>query len=316
MFRFIPIIYIFNFIVCFYLVLTTKNQYPKTMILRKLAETLIVLLLIVFPFFIGISIAGHTPYTDGNSFWKYVFLWGGISIGIALILMLLLKYFYRSFEQPLLGAAILLLMASPIIGIVGLAAPPDLSINMLDHPEREHLRYLILSLGALLFAVFLLLAFKRNLVQPKGNLRLIIIVLSFLCIAEFAWEFSHHYLYPEGLQAWMNQGSKAEDFGKHYDNVSFINVGVIGRYIQFSLILWLSFQLYKWRHIRIWNPIIISFFCMMGLISATVVFITEFNLPKGYEFLLAFFIPGMPFLLLYWIGIALLTGYKIQRKDL
>jgi hypothetical protein len=41
-----------------------------------------------------------------------------------------------------------------------------------------------------------------------------------------------------------------------------------------------------------------------------VIYVTQFNIPKGFEILLFFFIPGFPFLLLYWLGVALLTKFK------
>jgi hypothetical protein len=34
------------------------------------------------------------------------------------------------------------------------------------------------------------------------------------------------------------------------------------------------------------------------------------NIPKGFEILFLFFIPGMPFLLMYWLGVAILTKLK------
>ncbi len=34
------------------------------------------------------------------------------------------------------------------------------------------------------------------------------------------------------------------------------------------------------------------------------------NMPKGFEFLFLLFIPGIPFFLLYWLGVALLTKFK------
>jgi hypothetical protein len=34
------------------------------------------------------------------------------------------------------------------------------------------------------------------------------------------------------------------------------------------------------------------------------------NIPKGFEILFLFFIPGIPFLLLYWLEVGLLTKFK------
>ena len=87
-------------------------------------------------------------------------------------------------------------------------------------------------------------------------------------------------------------------------------MGVIGRYFQFISVIWLSLHLYKLQQIKIWNPILNIIFSILGIVSATLVFITGFPFPKGFEFLMLFFIPGIPFILLYWLGIALLTKFK------
>ena len=70
-------------------------------------------------------------------------------------------------------------------------------------------------------------------------------VFFMVAFAEFIWEFTHHYLYPEALKEWVNQGKNAEEFGKNYDNLTVINVGVLGRLIQFSFTIWLSFNFPK-----------------------------------------------------------------------
>ena len=112
------------------------------------------------------------------------------------------------------------------------------------------------------------------------------------------------------MKEWIANGKKVEEFGKKYDNITIINIGVLGRLIQFSLMIWLSIHLYKLRHIKIWNPIVTILFSLLGIVSATVIYITQMNIPKGFEILFLFFIPGIPFLLLYWLGIGLLTQLK------
>lgn len=132
----------------------------------------------------------------------------------------------------------------------------------------------------------------------------------FIAFVEFIWEFTHHYFYPEALKEWISEGKKAEDFGKNYDNINIINIGVIGRLLQFSSIIWLSIHLYKLRLIKIWHPIISSILGLLGIVSAIVIMITHFNIPKRFEILLIFFIPGFSFFLLYWLAVAILTKCK------
>ena len=274
---------------------------------NRLLITLTTLISIILPFLIGTSITNYSPYVETNSFQAYVLIWAVISIVFVSIVLLLLNYFPQSFERV---GALLFLLICPILGIIGLAAAPDLSLKMLEHPEREHLRYIFLFIAALLSGASILFLFKRNSLKIEKSTRWIVTVIFTVAFAEFIWEFTHHYLYPEALKEWISQEKNVEEFGKNYDNYNIIILGVIGRFSQFISIIWLSLHLYKLREIKIWSPIISIFLSLMGIISATVVYITQFNFPKGFEFLMLFFIPGIPFLLLYWLGVALLTKFK------
>ena len=277
---------------------------------KKILITLATIILVILPFMVGISIGKYSPYVEANSFRTYVIIWAVVSIVLASTVLLLLKHFHQSFNKIAFAGIFLFLLLCPIFGIVGLVAPPDLSIKMLEHPEREHLRYSLLFIGAILFGFFFYFLLKGNSFKVKGSTKWIMAVFAILAFAEFIWEFNHHYSYPEALKEWINQGKNAEEFVKNYDNSTVIAIGVIGRYFHYLLIIWLSLQLYKLKQIKIWNPIVMTIFGLMGFVSATVIYVTQFNIPKGFEILLFFFIPGFPFLLLYWLGVALLTKFK------
>jgi hypothetical protein len=277
---------------------------------KKILITLTTIILVILPFMAGISIGKYSPYVEANSFRTYVIIWTVVSVVLASTVLLLLKYFNQSFNTIAVAGIFLFLLLCPILGIVGLVAPPDLSIKMLEHPEREHLRYIMLFIAAILFGFFFYLLLKGNSFKVKDSTKWIMAVFATLAFGEFIWEFTHHYLYPEGLKEWINQGRSIEEFVKNYDNSTLIAIGAIGRYFQYLLIIWLSLQLYKLKQIKIWNPIINIILSLLGIVSATVIYVTQFNIPKGFEILLFFFIPGFPFLLLYWLGVALLTKFK------
>jgi hypothetical protein len=277
---------------------------------RKVLTTLTAFILIILPFLIGNAIGKHSPYAEGNSFQTFVITWIAISIAFVSMVLLLVKYYLQSFERLVIVAVFYFLLISPIIGIIGLVEPPDLSLKMLDHPEREHLRYIFLFIGAILFGAAALVLFTSNSLKIIKSTKWIVTVLFILAFVEFIWEFTHHFLYPEALKEWITQGNSAEEFGKNYDNVTVINIGVIGRLIQFSIIIWLSLHLYKLRQIKLWYPILSLIFSLLGIVSASVIYITQMNIPKGFEILFLFFIPGIPFLLFYWLGVALLTKIK------
>jgi hypothetical protein len=278
--------------------------------IKKILLILATLILVILPFLVGIPTIKYSPYVESNSINTYVIIWVFISIAFASITIAVLKYYNQLFGSLLVFGLILFLLVCPIIGIVGLAAAPDLSLKMLEHPEREHLRYIFLFIAAILFGVFFFFLLKSNLLKIKNVTRWIITFVFILAFTEFIWEFTHHYLYPEAMKEWIDQGKNSVEFGKNYDNITIINIGVLGRLIQFSLIIWLSIQLYKLRHIKIWCPIINILLSLIGIVSAIVIYVTHMNIPKGFEILFLFFIPGIPFLLLYWLGVGLLTQFK------
>lgn len=278
--------------------------------IKKIILILATLILIILPFLIGIPIIKYSPYVESNSFKAYVIIWAFISIAVTSISIVVLNYYNQLFGSLLGFGLILFLLICPIIGIVGLAAAPDLSLKMLEHPEREHLRYIFLFIAAIIFGVFFLFLLKSNLLKIKNVTTWIITFVFILAFAEFIWEFTHHYLYQEGMKEWVDQGKNVVEFGKNYDNIYIINIGVLGRLFQFSLIIWLSIRFYQLNHIKIWNPIVNIILSLIGIISAIIIYVTQMNIPKGFEFLFLFFIPGIPFLLLYWLAVGLLTKFK------
>lgn len=282
--------------------------------IKKLLLILTALILFILPFLVGIPLTKYSPYLEANSFKTYVIIWTVISMASASIVIAVLKYRNQLFGSLSVGGVFLFLLFCPIVGIIGLAVAPDLSLKMLDHPEREHLRYIFLFIAAILFGAFSFFLLRSN--SLKNITSWIINFVFILALAEFIWEFTHHYFYPEALKDWITKGNNADEFGKNYDNITIINIGVMGRLIQFSLIIWLSIHLYKLRQVKIWSPIITILLSLMGIASAMVIYTTQMHVPKGFEILFLFFIPGMPFLLLYWLGVGLLTKFnKIEMAD-
>ncbi len=274
--------------------------------LKKIAGVLVALCLFLLPFLMGIPLTRHTPYVDTNSFSTYVIIWSILSLVVVAATVSSGKYFSRTGPWPATGM-LLFFLVCPIFGIVGLAAAPDLSIKILEHPEREHLRYIFLFIAAILFGAFSYYLFKSDFLKNRNTARRLFTLLVILAFAEFIWEFSHHYSYPEAMKAWIGQGNQADTFSKQYDSLGVINLGVLGRLIQFSLIIWLAVLLYKQRYIRIWAPVLILLLGLTGIVTAVLIYFTQMNLPKGLETLMLFFIPGIPFLLLYWLGVTWLT---------
>ena len=241
---------------------------------------------------------------------SFVALYSVFVFVVLFSLILITTKYKHSFVHPVLPGILLFVLGCIMTGIAGLAVAPDLSIKMLEHPEREHFRYILLFMGALFYGLFFAQLLTKNSLQLNNTFKWVMIIIFALTMTELLWEFSYHYFYPEGLKNWIDKGNKAEDFAKSYDDWRSIITGAVGRFLIYVLMLWLSLRLYKIRSIAIWNPIISSFLCVLGIISSIAFFLYgAYNIetPKQFSFLILFIIPGLPFLIMYWIGIALLT---------
>ncbi len=287
-------------------------------ILKKILKTIVIIVLIVFPFLGGALLGKHTPYTEGNSMTSFVALYSVFVFVVLFSLIFITTKYKHSFVQPVLPGILLFVLGCVMTGIAGLAVAPDLSIKMLEHPEREHFRYILLFIGALFYGLFFVQLLTKNALQLNNTFKWIMIIIFVLAMTELLWEFSYHYFYPEGLKKWIDKGNKAEDFAKSYDDWRSIITGAVGRFLIYVLMLWLSIRLYKIRRIAIWNPIISSFLCVLGIISSIAFFLYgAYNIetPKQFGFLILFIIPGLPFLIMYWISIALLTKTNISKTS-
>lgn len=280
----------------------------------KILKFILSVILIILPFFAGIFIAKYSPYVEGNVFNLYLWAWTLASIMSIGASLLLIKYVFNTIESFFSFEVLLFCLAIPIIGIVGLAAPPDLSINLLQHPEREHLRYTMLFLGAALFGLAFMLFWYSNNLKFSSTVRWLMLLLFLVSIGEMIYEFRHHYLFPEGMKDWIDEGNKAEDFERSYDTITILGIGAMGRFFQFVLIALFSITLYRMQKVKVWSPIFSTLIALFGIVSAAMIYVTALKLPQGYEFLFLFFIPGILFILLYMIGVALLTHKSLPPK--
>ncbi len=273
----------------------------------KIVKILAPILLVPLPFLGAGFLSGYSPYFNDNSFGTYIalsFVYGILSF----LLVWLISD--KSLPKPIQIAVYLLFFCGTVMASVfGLASAPDLSINLLEHPEREHFRYLALTTGMILFVTafaFIMVHFLPSL--TKWN-RWIVVFFIFALI-ELVWEFRHHYLFPEAMAEWIKQGNSAADFDKHYDDKTSIGFGTIGRFFQYSLVVWIAALLFQQRLIKAGALYGLSFIAVCGIVSCVACFATDFKFPKGLEILFLFFIPGAQFILLYWLGTALLLTAK------
>ncbi len=276
----------------------------------KIIRHLTTIFLCLLPFLLGSPLGKHTPYIETNPFWTYVIIWATSSLTVAAIAWLIARKFQRNMTNPYLPGYVLFLLLIPALGILGLAVAPDLSMTMLEHPEREHFRYALLFIALIPFFGFFRLINRPNYLELSTIARSVLVALFFIAFLVFLNEFSHHYSYPEALQRWVNEGKAFEDFSKNYDTRAGIAEGAIGRLAQYAFIIFLVIRLYQLRKVLLWAPIVLVFLSLLGMVSSVIMWVTEFHPPQGLEFLFLLFIPGMPFLFLYWLGIAWLTKFN------
>lgn len=272
--------------------------------LQKIVKILLGILAVLLPFLASSFMSRYSPYFNGNGFGVYIAICLAYTLLSALVLFFMMDKALP--RQLLYGGVSLFFLGACIASIFGLGAAPDLGIVMLQHPEREHFRYLMLSIALILFfvAVFLIIKDKWD-VLSKGDKW---IVLFFIAgIIEMCWEFYHHYFYPENLQLWMDQGKKAEEFVQHYDNFSLLRFGAIGRLFQYTVVAWLSYILLRYHHIKAWSFLPLLLFSFIGIFTGVFVFFKGLAFPQSLQIMMLFFIPGFPFILLYWLGVALLS---------
>jgi len=270
--------------------------------LKKIIRVVILIILVPIPFLSSMLwMSKYSPYFGSNSFSVYI----PISILNAVVsFLLLLLVINRQLPKPILRIGILLfLMGAVMASIGGLAAPPDFTPALLKHPEREHYRYALLFLNALLFAAAFILTRQAGF----GKWQKWLLLLFVPALAEMVWEFYHHYYYAENMRIWISQGNNGDKFMDHYSGGAAIKAGAIGRFFQYSCIALLSYVLQQYSRIRKWTLIPLLLLCTMGAITAIYIFFNGFYMPGQFQLFMIFFIPGIPFILLYWIGVALLT---------
>ncbi len=281
--------------------------------IKKIIRIGVSILIAILPFFSAALMASFSPYIEGNSIGIYIL----VSLANVFVSTLILAIVWnRQLPTWLFVAAIMFfLMGTVMASIFGLGVPPEISPVMLQHPEREHYRYAILFLNALFFAgAFLAMVKAKSSALSKWNLWFLLLLIPSL--AEMIWEFYHHYHYAESLQVWLDQGNEAAGFIESYDSISIVRIGAIGRIFQFSCIALLAFVLQRNQYIRKGSMFFLVAFCMIAMVAAIFIFSNGFHFPKGFEFIFMFFIPGVPFLILYWIGVALMTKPPSVQESL
>jgi len=272
--------------------------------LQKIVKILLVILAVLLPFLASSLMSRYSPYFNGNGFGVYIAICLAYTFLSALVLFFMVDKALP--RQLLYGGVFLFFLGACIASIFGLGAAPDLGIVMLQHPEREHFRYFMLSIALLLFVVAFFLIIKDKWdVFSKGDKWIVFFFIA--GIIEMCWEFYHHYYYPENLQLWMDQGKKADEFVQNYDNFSLLRFGAIGRLFQYTVVAWLSFIFLRYHHIKIWTFLPLLILSFIGISTAVFIIFKGLAIPQNLQIMMLFFIPGFPFILLYWLGVALLS---------
>lgn len=280
--------------------------------LRKIIYGIVALVMVILPIAGIIFLAKNSPYYNENAWGPFISVWF-VYLAVSVFTTWLIArktlarpLFYGGFSLSLIGAA--------LVAVGGLGAAPDFGPNMLLYPEREHFRYISLMVAGMLFSLGTIVVLRHYWHTFHKWNRWIAFFLAFALI-EMGWEFIHQYQTHDHLKIWLEKGFKSENFAADYFNQSVLNFGAAGRICQYIFISWFCFILMQAKQLRSWVFLIITIFCILGLISAVGIIITAMHLPKKIEILMIMFIPASPLALLYWTGLALLTtNSKMQMK--
>ncbi len=271
--------------------------------LKTILRVVALVVLALVPFLGTALVARYSPYLEGNTLSIYIAASFVAGFGALLVLLVALN---RKLPTAIMAGGLMFFALGVIMASVLGLGPPQNGIEMLQHTEREHYRYFLLLLNAALFTVgFLLIAKDRK--QEFGRWNVWLLLLLVPAIAIMTWELVYHYHYAEGLAAWIGQGERAEGFGEHYDNQTVVNLGCLGRLFQYGFLVLFFFVLHRFNHIRKGTMIFLMVMCTLGLITMIIILVNGQKLPKAIEFLFFFFIPGAPFLMMYWAGMSVLT---------
>lgn len=272
---------------------------------EKVIKGLVMTALTIFPIFGAINFfIPYSPYTSEDGFGQYIILSGAyLLISVAIMVFIANKSLPRPF---LIAGFLLFLIGATMTSVIGLGAAPDFTVAGLEHPEREHYRYISLLLNAALaaIAIFLILRhFWPDLTQRHRWILLFLIP----AFGELFWEFSHHYFLLDNLQHWIIEGKNAADFEASYSPPSFLRLGMgFFRCLTFIGIAWLALILARAKKIRQWVFIVLAVFCVLGFVGG--IFIVSLGaaaFPK-IGILNLLLIPAGPCLLMYYVGLGIL----------
>lgn len=227
----------------------------------------------------------------------------------------IILYFVLNKNLPkalLLGGEFLFLGGAIATAAIALREP-DMSPTVLQNTTRDHFRYLILFLLAVIncYAFFKIL---KPLWNDLPNIHKWILPIFILATIGFFYEFIHQYFYSDNLKNWIDTGKNAADFNSiYFDNFNTKTFG-LGRIFQYLCIGWLGLILMRFNRLKKWSFGILAFLCTIGVligvrlswVDAEAIFKGEV-FPKGWEILNLFVLPAAPFMLLYWTSIALLS---------
>ncbi len=273
--------------------------------IKKILHVIVIIFLLPLPFIgSGDILKKFSPYFNENGLGLYI----ALSIACGLVSAIAAYYVSnKALAKPLLSAgALLFVIGISMTSVAGLGAAPDFSPTMLQHPEREHYRYVLLFLNALLFAVSFFIII-RNSWSTAAQWHRWIVLLFIPAFAEFLWEFPHHFFLGTHLQQWINQGKNAADFMVNYTPESALRICGIARVFEYLVVVWLALILFKTGFLKKWVLIVLTVFCAVGCFTGIAVAVLGYASFTKLQILMLFFIPAGPFVLLYWTGLALLS---------
>ena len=262
--------------------------------LKKIFSVIINVILILIPFFPVLE--NFFPKVDHTNFSSYLLCCAMVSL-LMLGLVFLLRLDKNA--QPKLFGATWLFFALGIIVMVPLhMGAPKKGVELLQSATEEKVRYAMLLLAIVLFAVGTIAALKPfwKSLKPIGKAILFPLGIAVLIAI---WDNADSLMFSAKLIKWIDSGKNVNDF---FQNYNFHQVWrAIGRMLLYVNAAWLSVVLYKQAIFKKWIAVGLTIFCLIG-VGFCIAFLVV-----SPAFYFPFMVPALAMAPSYWIGIALLN---------
>lgn len=255
----------------------------------KVLRSIAIIILVVMPYSTILSV--FSPYESNHTFQTFLLA------SIIFAMMSLLLGWFVADRNLFRNKGVFFFLLGMLVAPALMIGMPETSPKLLERTTEEHFRFGLLLLATIVFAIGFILLMK-NLWNSTSSFNKLIIIPFAVCVAIMIWDNTSSYNFSFELKQWIVAGKTAEDFFPNYDFKEFYRT--LGRSLLFIIVPWLSYILLLKQQVKKWQLIVLSIFCLLG-----VIFFFLFNF-VDFRFYFPFMVPAIALAPAYWLGLVLL----------